>query len=59
MKNEDIRNEVKAAGLKLWQIGDAAFGITDSQFSRKLRRELESDDKEKIRKVIIELKEAS
>ncbi len=55
MKNADIREEVKNAGLKLWQIADK-LGITDASFSRKLRKELNAEEKARIRAIIAELK---
>ena len=54
MRNTDIREAVKAAGLKLWQIADA-LGITDGNFSRKLRHELQPDEKERIFDIIRQL----
>ena len=55
MKNLDVRLEIAAAGLLLWQIADN-LGIADTSFSRKLRKELSDNDKEKIRTAIQELK---
>lgn len=54
MKNQDIRNEIKAAGLCLWQVADA-LGIMDCNFSRKLRHELPENEKARIRDIIDEL----
>lgn len=54
MKNKDIREAVTRAGLKLWQIADA-LGITDSYFSRKLRKELPEEEKERIFGIVREL----
>ena len=48
MKNMDIRSEIKAAGLKYWQVADA-LGIMDCNFSRKLRHELPEGEKARIR----------
>ena len=53
--NQDIRNEVKAAGLYLWQIADK-LKISDSRFSVHLRRELSPEKKAEIRAIIAELK---
>lgn len=53
-KNTDIRNEIAAAGLKLWQIAEA-YGITDSNFSRKLRHEFSQEEKTRIRAIITSL----
>ncbi len=55
MKNLDIRNEISAAGLKLWQIADG-LGVADCNFSRMLRHELSDEKKTKIRAVIADLK---
>ena len=54
MKNMDIRSEIKAAGLRYWQVADA-LGIMDCNFSRKLRHELPEDEKARIRGIIAEL----
>ena len=54
MKNQDIRQEVKVAGLYLWQIAEA-YGLADSNFSRKLRHELPEEEKTKIRAIIAQL----
>ena len=54
-KNSDIRNEAKKAGVKLWQIAEL-LNITDSTFSRKLRRELTADEKAAIIAIINELR---
>ncbi len=52
--NLDIRLTAAGAGIKLWQIANE-LGIADSQFSRKLRRELPAEEKEKIFKIIDKL----
>lgn len=54
MKNQDIRQAAAGAGLRLWQIADA-LGIADCNFSRRLRRELPPEEKEKIFSIIQEL----
>lgn len=54
MKNQEIRNLAKSAGVKMWEIADA-LGIADTTFCRKLRRELPSEEKEKIFRIIHEL----
>lgn len=58
MSNIDIKTEAMNAGVKLWQIADK-LGITDSSLSRKLRKELSSEEKAKIRAIIAELKGVS
>lgn len=54
MKNEKIRTAAKDAGVKLWQIAERV-GLTDSNFSRKLRRELADEECERILRLIDEL----
>ncbi len=54
MKNLDIRQEAKTAKVNLWQIAEQ-LGIADSNFSRKLRKELSVEEKTKIRAIISEL----
>jgi predicted XRE-type DNA-binding protein len=59
MKNEDIRQVAKTAGVKLWQVAEVV-GVNDGNFSRKLRHELPEDEKQKILEIIDRLsKEAS
>ena len=55
MKNQDIRQEITGAGLRYRQIAEE-LGINDGNFSRKLRRELPDDVKERIRSIIEMLK---
>lgn len=52
--NQDVRKKVASAGLRLWQLADA-MGIADYTLSRKLRKELLPDEKEKIFCIIAEL----
>ena len=44
MRNSDIRQESKSAGLRLWQIAEA-LRMQDSNFSRRLRHELSEAEK--------------
>lgn len=53
-KNEQIRVAAKTAGVKLWQIAEAV-GLSDGNFSRKLRHELPADERERILDIIEEL----
>lgn len=52
--NEKIRLEARQSGVKLWQIADR-LGISDGNFSRKLRKELPDKDQEHILSIIREL----
>lgn len=54
MNNQDIRRTAAGAGVRLWQIAEK-LGIADCNFSRKLRKELPQDEKEKIFSIIREL----
>lgn len=54
MYNKDLRSAAGACGVRLWQIADA-LGISDSAFSRKLRKELPQEEKDKILAVIEQL----
>lgn len=52
--NQQIREAAKSAGVKLWEIA-AKVGITDSNFSRKLRRELSQAETARILAIISNL----
>ena len=54
MKNLDVRRQAAVNGVKLWEIAEV-LGITDSNFSRKLRKELPQEEKERIFGIIEEL----
>ena len=58
MKNVDIKTEAMNAGVKLWRIAER-LGMTDGNFSRKLRQELSSEEKAKIKAIIADLKGVS
>lgn len=51
MSNQDIRRTAASAGIKLWEIADK-LGITDGNFSRKLRKEMSEADKKHIMQLI-------
>ena len=51
---QDIKRTAAGAGVKLWQIAEA-LGIADCSFSRKLRRELPQEEKDRIISIIREL----
>lgn len=54
VKNQDIRDVAKKSGIKLWQIAEK-LGIWDATLSKKLRKELPQEEKEKIFGIISEL----
>lgn len=51
MTNQDIRRTAAGAGVKLWQIAEE-LGIADCNFSRKLRKELPQEEKDRIFAII-------
>lgn len=55
MKNNDIRQKAQKLNVKLWQIAEE-LGVTDSTFSKMLRKELSAEQKEKIFTIITTLK---
>ncbi len=54
-KNLEIRRKAKESDVKLWEIA-AKLGITDGNFSRKLRKELSTEEKEKILNIIDDIR---
>ncbi len=55
MANKDIKQEIKAAGLRQWQVS-FELKIQDSNFSKMLRYELSDEKKSEIRSIISKLK---
>ena len=53
--NLDIRNAIFSNNIKKWQIAEK-LGMTDSNFSRLLRKELSQEQKERILSIIEKLK---
>lgn len=51
MNNQDIRRSAAGAGVRLWQIAEE-LGIADCSLSRKLRKELPPEEKERIFTII-------
>lgn len=54
MNNQDVRRTAAGSGIRLWQIADA-LGIADCSLSRKLRKELTQEEKDRIFEIIKEL----
>ena len=52
--NQDIKAAAKTANVRLWRIADR-LELTDGNFSKKLRKELPAEEKERILKIIEEL----
>lgn len=55
MKNIDIRQAIEKADIKYWQVAEK-LNLNDGNFSRKLRREFPPEEKDKIFKIIEEIK---
>ncbi|MCI9293029.1 MAG: hypothetical protein HFF01_02645 [Erysipelotrichaceae bacterium] len=54
MRNNELRDYVKGKGVKLWEIAEK-LNINDGNFSRKLRKELSAEEKERIKGIIDEI----
>lgn len=55
MANQEIKRLANKKCVRLWEIADK-LGVNDGNLSRKLRRELSKEEKEKIINIIEELK---
>jgi AraC-like DNA-binding protein len=53
-RNIDIRDKAKQADVKLWEIGEK-LGMSESTFSRFLRKETDENTKNRILSIIEEL----
>ena len=51
MANREVRSHAIEKGVLLWMVAEA-LGISDSSFSRKLRRELPEEERERILAII-------
>lgn len=58
MTNQDIKAKAKLKGVYLWQIAEK-LGVNDGNFSRKLRKELSADEKQRIFAIIDEIAAAN
>lgn len=52
--NEELRQRMRATGVTFWQIADV-LGVSEMTASRRFRKELSAQDKEKYRKIIDDL----
>ncbi len=55
MKNHDIREAIRSAGLRHWQVAEAA-GMRPDALSVKLRHELSDNEKKKLLRAVEQLK---
>ena len=47
MTNNEVRRAIRVSGFYFWQVAEK-LGMTDSSFSRKLRKELSEDEKQRV-----------
>lgn len=52
--NTDVKNSIKKAGLRQWQVADV-LNCNESVFSRKMRKELPLEEKQRIFEAIEKL----
>lgn len=57
MSGAEIKRQILAAGLKVWQVAEA-YGVADTTFSKYLRKDFSSENAEKVINIINELKKA-
>lgn len=55
MSGAEIKAFILSEGVKLWQVADK-LGITDGNFSRRLRKSFNANEVEQIKTIINELK---
>lgn len=55
MTGTEIKKAIFSAGLRCWEVADK-IGISDGNFSRKLRKPLNEADTKRVLKAIDELK---
>jgi len=56
MINLEMRDEILKSRVKMWEIAQK-MNITDSSLSRKFRKELTDEEKQKILRIITEIKD--
>ena len=54
LANTDVRETAKKRGVRLWEIAEF-LNVSDPTMTRKLRRELPADEKQKILSIIDEI----
>lgn len=54
MNGTDVKKLIHDSGVKLWQVADR-WGLTDSNFSRKLRKPFNQNEVERIKGIIAEI----
>lgn len=54
-RNQDIREGIRKSGIFMWQVAER-YGLSDTNFSKLLRKELSEETKTRINRIIEELK---
>ena len=54
LANTDVRETAKKRGVRLWEIAEF-LNVSDPTMTRKLRRELPADERQKILSIIDEI----
>mgnify|MGYP007088308980 CR=1 FL=1 len=54
MSGKDVKKMITDAGLKCWQVAEA-WGLCDSNFSRRLRKPFSDEEVSKLKKIIYDL----
>ena len=54
LNNRELRQQAKSKQVRFWEIADK-LGISEPTMTRKLRRELPAEEKEKIISIIDEI----
>lgn len=54
MNGADVKRLILDSGVKLWQVA-ARWGLTDSNFSRRLRRPFNEEDVKRVKGIVAEL----
>ncbi len=55
MTGSEIKKLVLDSGLKLWQVAER-WGLTDGNFSRRLRKPFNASEVERIKEIIADIK---
>lgn len=56
MQGHDVKQLILSEGIHLWKVAEL-WGLTDSNFSRRLRKPFSADEVKKVKSIIAELKD--
>ena len=54
MSGTEVKNMIFAAGVRVWQVAEL-WGISDGNFSRRLRKPFDEAEVERVKAIISEL----